>query len=80
MTTSTLKSNIKKQINNLDDLSILNSIHTLLKEVLHHSGTESQLSKGQKIALNRTLAEHKAGKLKYYTLEQAKKLIDNNSK
>lgn len=73
MTTTALKTNIKKQINDLNDETILLSIHTILKEVLHKDISESSLTKEQKAELDETLSEHKAGKLKYYTIEQAKK-------
>ena len=79
MTTAALKTHIKKQINNLEDETILLSIHTLLKGVLHQD-TESALSKAQKAELDSTLIEHKSGKLKYYTLEQAKKTISKKNK
>lgn len=52
----------------------------------HHIGVvfertdnnHSLMSKAQKDELDKTLAEHKAGKLKYYTLEQAKEILNSN--
>lgn len=43
-----------------------------IKEVKHKSST---LTKEQKSELDLTLAEHKSGKLKYYTVDQAKEII-----
>lgn len=51
---------------------------TLVKE--HKEESESLLTKAQKAELDITLAEHKSGKLKYYTGEQAKKIIYKKSK
>jgi hypothetical protein len=76
MTVTALKTNIKKQINSVQDEIILRSIHAMLKEVLHDTEEEeSLLTKEQKNELNKTLAQHKSGKLKYYTVEQAKSII-----
>jgi Putative addiction module component len=75
MTTTALKTNIKKQINSVKNETILRSIHAMLKEVLQDDAGESLLTKEQKKELDRTLAEHKSGKLKYYTVEQAKNII-----
>ena len=75
MTKTTLKTTIKKQINNLEDESILRSIHAMLKEVLQKDSDGGLLTKEQKKELDKTLAEHKTGKLKYYTIEQAKNII-----
>lgn len=75
MTTTALKTSIKKQINSIQDEVILRSVYAMLKEVLHNTDEESLLTNEQKIELNKTLAEHKSGKLKYYTVEQAKNII-----
>ena len=76
MTATALKTNIKKQINSVQNETILRSIYAMLKEVLHDTDEEeSLLINEQKIELNKTLAEHKSGKLKYYTVEQAKSII-----
>ena len=51
----------------------------MLKEVLDINN-QSLLTNSQKLELDKTLAEHKAGKLKYYTLEEAKTIIYKKSK
>jgi hypothetical protein len=75
MTTTTLKTSIKKQINHVENETNLRSIYAMLKEVLEHYDDGSLLTKEQKTELDKTLSEHKAGKLKYYTIEQAKNII-----
>lgn len=80
MTASTLKNNIKKQINDVENETILRSIYAMLKEVLQNEDDGSLLTKEQKSELDKTLNEHKSGKLKYYTLEQTKKIIYKKEK
>lgn len=80
MTSTALKTNIKKQINSVEDETILRSIHAMLKEVLHETSDDSLLSPQQITELDKTLAEHKSGKLKYYTIEQAKTIIYKKGK
>lgn len=76
MTATVLKTNIMKQINSVQDEVILRSIYAMLKEVLNDTDVEkSLLTNEQKNELNKTLTEHKSGKLKYYTVEQAKSII-----
>ncbi|MDX2174157.1 MAG: hypothetical protein SFY56_13725 [Bacteroidota bacterium] len=79
MTATALKTHIKKQINSVEDETILRSIHAMLKEVLQPS-TKSMLTPQQLTELDKTLAEHKAGRLKYYTIEQAKSIIYKKGK
>jgi hypothetical protein len=74
MSVATLRTNIKKQINHLDNEVVLRSINAMLHEVLQNDN-ESLLTKSQKVELDKTLAEHKAGKLKYYTIEQSKSIL-----
>lgn len=45
------------------------------KVLQYNDVTQNRLSKGQKAELDKTLSEHKAGKLKHYTIEQAKAII-----
>jgi Na+-translocating ferredoxin:NAD+ oxidoreductase RnfG subunit len=80
MTSALLKTTIKKQINEVQNETILRSIHALLKEALKDNDNTSLLTKAQKSELDKTLAEHKAGKIKYYTLIQAKQLLSKASK
>jgi hypothetical protein len=74
MSVSELKTNIKKQIAHLDNEIVLRSINAMLNEVMQND-TESLLTKSQKKELDKTLAEHKSGKLKYYTIEQSKAIL-----
>lgn len=75
MTTTTLKTHIKKQINSVENETILRSIYAMLKEVLQTEEEKSLLTKAQKTELTKTLSEHKSGKLKYFTIEQSKQII-----
>jgi len=75
MTTTTLKTSIKKQINHVENETILRSIYAMLKEVLEQDDESSLLTKEQKNELDKTLSGHKTGKLKYYTIDQAKRII-----
>jgi len=62
------------QILNTNEKKVLLAVaETLVKE--HKQQGDSLLSDEQKSELNTTLSEHKAGKLKYYTLNQAKKIL-----
>jgi hypothetical protein len=79
MTSSALKTNIKKQLNSVENETILRSIYAMLKEVLQDDD-RSMLTKEQKSELDKTLSEHKSGKLKYYTVDQAKSLIYKKAK
>ncbi len=80
MTTTALKTSIKKQLNDIENETILRSIHAMLKEVLHSNEDDSMLSKAQKVELDKTLHEHKTGKLNYYTIEQARDIVLKKSK
>ncbi len=48
-----------------------------MKIYKHDVGEQSLLTKGQKAELDKTLSEHKAGKLKYYSIEQARAIINS---
>jgi hypothetical protein len=65
--------NYLKVLNNKEKKAVLTVAEIFAKE--HQEESESRLTKAQKAELDITFAEHKAGKLKYYTLEQAKKII-----
>lgn len=80
MAVTTLKKTIKKQLNNVENETILRSIYAMLKEVLQSEDDASMLTTEQKHELDKTLAEHKSGKLKYYTVEQAKNIINKKTK
>lgn len=48
-----------------------------VKAQQYNEVTNSLLNKEQKAEFDKTLNERKAGKLKYYTIEQAKAIINN---
>jgi predicted metallo-beta-lactamase superfamily hydrolase len=68
------KTALKKQITLLDNEVVLRSINAMLNEVMQND-SESLLTKSQKVELNKTLADHKVDKLKYYTIEQSKSIL-----
>ncbi|MGP8216031.1 MAG: hypothetical protein ACLQQ4_10740 [Bacteroidia bacterium] len=75
MTTIALRKKIYQYINDADD-NVLNVIYGMLKLYKEEDGMESMLTKEQKAELDKTLLEHKAGKLKYYTLDAAKRIVN----
>ena len=71
MTTTTLKKGIHKAVDNVNDNEILKAVYTILQK-----NSEEELytlAPAQKRELDKRLAEHKAGKLKYYTFDEVKK-------
>ena len=74
MTTLALRKKVH-QIVDAADTDVLEVVYSILKLRKEDSAAESLLTKEQKAELNKTLAEHKAGKLKYYTLSEAKNII-----
>lgn len=76
MKTTLIKTSIKKKLDTVENETILRSIDAMLEEILNSESNDSLMSKEQKHELDKTLAEHKAGKLKYYTIEQAKKIVN----
>jgi putative addiction module component (TIGR02574 family) len=71
MTTTTLKTGIRKAVENVNDSDILKAVYTILQKNAEEEAYI--LTTEQKRELDKRLAEHKAGKLKYYTLSQVKK-------
>jgi hypothetical protein len=76
MTTTTLRKKVHQYIDDIDN-DLLEAVYNILKIYKHDDGEQSRLTKEQKSSLDKTLSEHKAGKLKYYTIEQAKAIINN---
>lgn len=76
MKTTLIKTSIKKKLDTVENETILRSIDAMLEEILNSENNDSLMTKEQKYELDKTLADHKAGKLKYYTIEQAKKIVN----
>jgi putative addiction module component (TIGR02574 family) len=75
MKTSILKKEIHQAIDDTKDNEILSAVYTILKKA---SSTEEELvplTSAQKKDLDKRLADHKAGKLKYYTIEQVRSSV-----
>jgi putative addiction module component (TIGR02574 family) len=74
MKTATLKKEIYHAIDNTKDNEILEAVYTILKRtVVEEEATE--LTAAQKKDLDKRLADHKAGKLKYYTIDEVRKAV-----
>lgn len=75
MKTSTLKKEIYQAIDNTKDNEILEAVYTILKRTVVDEEEATELTTAQKKELDRRLADHKAGKLKYYTIDEVKKAV-----
>lgn len=74
MKTATLKKEIYQAIDNTKDNEILEAVYTILKRtIIEEEPTE--LTAEQKKDLDKRLADHKAGKLKYYTIDEVRKAV-----
>jgi putative addiction module component (TIGR02574 family) len=70
MTTTTLKKSIHKAVDHVNDSDILKAVYTILQK---NAEEEYTLTTVQKRELDKRLAEHKSGKLKYSTFDEVKK-------
>lgn len=75
MKATAIKTSIRKKLDHIDNDNVLRSIDALLEELLNNEDESSLMTKEQKKELDKTLSDHKAGKLKYYTVDQAKKIL-----
>lgn len=77
MTTPSIRKKIHQYVDEAES-DVLEVIYKMLK--LYSAEDTSVLSSAQKQELDKTLADHKAGKLKYYTIEQARTQIYGTKK
>ena len=75
MTTGAMKKKVHQYLDEADE-HLLNIIYGIIKVYKEEESKESLLTKEQKIELDKTLLEHKAGKLKYHTIDSAKRLVN----
>jgi putative addiction module component (TIGR02574 family) len=75
MKTSALKKEIYQAIDNIKDNEILEAVYTILKRTVVYEEEATELTTAQKKELDKRLADHKAGKLKYYTIDEVKKAV-----
>ena len=76
MKTSTLKKEIYHAIDNTKDNEILEAVYTILKRtVVEAEDIMEELTAERKKDLDKRLADHKAGKLKYYTIDEVRKSV-----
>lgn len=74
MKTSTLKKEIYQAIDSTKDNEILEAVYTILKRTVVEEDT-TELTAAQKKDLDKRLADHKAGKLKYFTIDEVRKSV-----
>ena len=75
MKISTLKKEIYQAIDNTKDNEILEAVYTILKRTVVEEEETTELTAEQKKDLDKRLADHKAGKLKYYTIDEVRKAV-----
>ncbi len=77
MKSEKLKKEIHHAIDVVNDDEILYAVYTILKKT---TDEDHELTSSQKKELDKRLAEHKSGKLKYYTIEEVKKSVRKSLK
>lgn len=75
MKTSILKKEIHQAIDDTKDNEILFAVYTILKKASSTEEELASLTSAQKKDLDKRLADHKAGKLKYCTIEQVRSSV-----
>ena len=75
MKTSTLKKEIYHAIDHTKDNEILEAVYTILRRTVLEEEESTELTVAQKKDLDKRLVDHKAGKLKYYTLDEVRKAV-----
>jgi hypothetical protein len=73
MTTTVLKKEIVKAINDINDESFLQAVYTILNT--HNNGYEYELTDEDKNILNERKAHYKSGKAKTYTVAEVRKKV-----
>ena len=74
MTTTAIRKKVHQYIDHAEE-NVLEVVYKMLKL---YSQDESMLTNAQKHELDKTLSEHKAGKLKYYSVSQAREAVYGN--
>ncbi len=75
MKTADLKKEIYHAIDNTKDNEILEAVYTILKRTISGEEEATELTALQKKELDKRLANHKAGKVKYYTIDEVRKTV-----
>jgi Spy/CpxP family protein refolding chaperone len=76
MTTTAIRKKVHQYVDEAEE-NVLEVVYKMLKLYI---GDESVLTPKQKQELDKTLSDHKAGKLKYYSVKQAQDIIYGKSK
>ena len=76
MTTTAIRKKVHQYVDEAEE-NVLEVVYKVLKLSLHDT---SILTNAQKQELDKTLAEHKAGKLKYYSIKHAQEAVYGKSK
>jgi putative addiction module component (TIGR02574 family) len=70
MKSSKLKKEIHEAVDIVNDSEILHAVYTILKK---SASDDIDLTESQKKELDKRLSDHKAGTLRYYTIDEVKK-------
>lgn len=73
MTTIAIRKKVHQFVDDIDNNELLEAVYNMLR--VYTNNKESVLTKEQRKELDKTLAEHKAGKLTYHTIAQAKEML-----
>lgn len=74
MTTSTIRKNLHKYIDSVDD-SFARVMHTMVQEYLSTFNVDSALTEAQEKELDKRIERHKRGESKSYSLAEVKKSL-----
>lgn len=74
MTTVSLKKNIHKAVDKIDDTGLLQAVYTILEKQIAVS-SDYALTAAQKKELDKRFANHKSGKTKSYAWADVKKSL-----
>jgi Spy/CpxP family protein refolding chaperone len=76
MTTTAIRKKVHQYVDEAEE-DVLEVVYKMLKL---YTADESVLTPKQKRELDKTLSDHKAGKLKYYSVKQAQDIVYGKSK
>ena len=80
MTTTIIKKELHKAIDNMGDSSFLKAVYAMFKEYTIRYDGEYRLSSSEKSELDEQKKMHKAGKTKSYSLTDVRKSVTAKSK
>jgi hypothetical protein len=75
MTTTTIKKELHKAIDNMGDSGFLKAVYAMFKEYTVRYDGEYKLSKTEKLELDEQKKLHIAGKSKSYSVSEVRKIV-----